>query len=346
VKDDVFTVTNFWLQWHITHLCDLHCRHCYDRTRRSQMTEAQALRTLDELERFCDEHWVVGNICFTGGNPFLYSGFFELYQEAVRRRFSVEILGNPVGYEQMEKLCRIQPPDQFQVSLEGRRTHNDYIRGAGTYDSVLSFLEVLKEMKVYSGVMLTLTADNLIEVLPLAHLLEKRTNTFNFCRLSQVGEGAALAQPTPQRFRGFLKRYISYAAKSRIAAYKENLINLVRYESGQELIHGCSGFGCSVAFDGAVLLPDGEVHGCRKFQSWMGNLWEQSLEEIYFSKASETFRRGMRACDGCFIRPACGGCVAASPRPESGISDAVDPFCWRLWPGATAIHIGVTRKMS
>jgi selenobiotic family peptide radical SAM maturase len=236
----------------------------------------------------------------------------------------------------VEKLCRIQAPEQFQVSLEGRRTHNDSIRGAGTYDRVLAFLEVLREMNVDSGVMLTLTADNLFEVLPLARLLERRADAFNFCRLSQVGEGAALAQPAPQRFRGFLKRYISYAEKSRIAGYKENLINLARYESGQELTHGCTGFGCGVAFEGVVLLPDGEVHGCRKFPSLMGNLWEQSLEEIYFSRASETFRRGMRACDGCPIRPVCGGCVAASPRPVSGISEAVDPFCWRLWAGATS----------
>lgn len=331
LRDDLFTVTNFGLQWHITQACDLHCRHCYDRTPRSQMTEAQALRALDELERFCHEHWVVGNICFTGGNPFLYRGFFELYHEAVRRGFGVQIMGNPVGSDQLEKLCRIQPPEQFQVSLEGRRTHNDSIRGAGTYDRVLSFLEVLKEMKVDSGVMLTLTADNLAEVLPLARLLEKRTEAFNFSRLSQVGEGATLAQPTPQRFRSFLKRYIAYAEQSRIAGYKENLINLMLYESGQELFHGCTGFGCAVAFDGVVLLSDGEVHGCRKFPSLMGNLWEQSLEEIYFSDAGETFRRGMRACDGCSIRPVCGGCVAASPRPASGISDAVDPFCWRLW---------------
>jgi hypothetical protein len=53
-----------------------------------------------------------------------------------------------------------------------------------------------------------------------------------------------------------------------------------------------------VAFEGVVLLSDGEVHGCRKFPLRMGNLWEQSLNEFYFSKASETFRRGMRACDG------------------------------------------------
>ena len=28
----------FTLQWHITHACDLHCKHCYDRTKRSPLT--------------------------------------------------------------------------------------------------------------------------------------------------------------------------------------------------------------------------------------------------------------------------------------------------------------------
>ncbi len=32
------TVHTFTLQWHITQACDLHCRHCYDRSDRSTMT--------------------------------------------------------------------------------------------------------------------------------------------------------------------------------------------------------------------------------------------------------------------------------------------------------------------
>ncbi|NTW51728.1 MAG: selenobiotic family peptide radical SAM maturase [Chlorobiaceae bacterium] len=329
--DELFTLAHFGLQWHITNACDLHCRHCYDRSQRSPMTGAQALRALDQFQAFCHEHWVVGHIAFTGGNPFLYPGFFDLYREAVTRGFEVEILGNPVSGDQLEKLCSIRPPGQFQVSLEGRRSCNDRIRGEGSFDRVMAFLDLLKSYDINSGVMLTLHEENYREVLPLVRLLEGLTDAFNFTRLSQTGEGAALRQLPPEKYKGFLDRYIACAASSHIAACKESLINLAFWERGEKTTVGCTGTGCGIAFDGVILLPDGEVHGCRKLPSRMGNLWEQTLEEIYFSPAGAALRRGMRACDGCPVRAVCGGCIAASTVSPSGFEDTVDPCCWRLW---------------
>jgi selenobiotic family peptide radical SAM maturase len=322
LADDRTTVTVFWLQWHLTNACDLHCRHCYDRSQRSNMTSEQAARVLDELERFCRRHWVAGNISFTGGNPFLYRGFLDLYREAVRRGFEVDILGNPVPREQIEALCRIQPPSGYQVSLEGRRSHNDSIRGAGSYDRAIKFLGLLRELGIPSGVMLTVTESNLKEVLPLARLLEGKTDGFAFTRLAPVGEGAALRQPDPARFRSFLKRYVRHAARNSTVAFKENLISLTLAECGEPLSEGCTGFGCGAAFNCLPVLPDGEVHACRRFPSLLGNIQEQSLEELYFSPAAVRYRRGMSACDGCSIRHACGGCMGAA-------SPARDQFCWR-----------------
>mgnify|MGYP006272720839 CR=1 FL=1 len=332
LPDHLCTLTHFGFQWHITNACDLHCRHCYDRSKRSPLTEAQAIRALDQYERFCHEHWVVGHIDFTGGNPFLYPGFFELYQEAVNRGIEVAILANPVSAGQLEKLCSIQPPEQFQVSLEGLKSCNDRIRGEGSFDRVMQFLDLLKSYNVSSGVMLTLHEENFDEVLPLAQLLEGRTDAFNFTRLSQVGEGATLRQISPHGYKAFLEEYLAFAESSRTASYKENLINLIHLERGEETTTGCTGSGCGIAFDGIVLLPDGEVHGCRKLPSRMGNLWDETLEEIYFSPASQELRRGMKACDGCPIRAVCGGCLAASTISPSGFADTVDPCCWRLNP--------------
>ncbi|NTU52788.1 MAG: selenobiotic family peptide radical SAM maturase [Chlorobiaceae bacterium] len=331
LSDDLFTLAHFGLQWHITNACDLHCRHCYDRSERSVMTGEQALRALDQFQSFCHEHWVVGHISFTGGNPFLYPGFFELYREAVNRGIEVEILGNPVSSEQLEKLCSIKPPGQFQVSLEGLKNCNDRIRGKGCFDRALAFLDLLKEYNIPSGVMLTLHEENLCEVLPLVRELEERADTFNFTRLSQVGEGAALRQISPAQYKTFLEEYLAFAESRPVASYKENLFNLVLRERGQETTTGCTGSGCGIAFDGVVLLPDGEVHGCRKLPSRMGNLWEETFEAIYFSPASEKLRRGMKACDGCPIRAVCGGCIAASTVPPTGFADTTDPCCWRLW---------------
>lgn len=330
VDDRWLTATSFELLLQVTNTCNLHCRHCYDRSRRADMTVTQAAHVLDELERFRERHWAQAYISFTGGNPLLHRGFQEIYQEAVRRGYETPIIGNPVARGQLEAICRIKPPDAYQVSLEGRRAHNDWVRGAGSYDRAMAFLRVLQETRVESSVMLTATAKNLGEILPLAALLDGRTNGFTYSRLARSGEGAALDQPDPARYRAFLKRYVKQAARSRISTLKENLINLMLTESGQEPSDGCTGMGCGAAFNFLAVLPDGGVYACRKFPSPVGNIYEQPLEEIYHSVEARKYRRGMRACDGCPIRHACGGCMAVAQRPAEDVSAGYDHFCWRL----------------
>ena len=330
VDDRWLTATSFELMLQVTNTCNLHCRHCYDRSRTVDMKVAQAAHVLDELDRFCKRHWAQPCITITGGNPFLHRDFSEIYQEAARRGLEIPICGNPVPRRQLEAICRIQPPEVYQVSLEGRREHNDTIRGAGTYDRAMEFLSVLQHTHVESCVMLTATSQNLGEILPLAVLLEGRTNGFSFSRLARSGEGAALDQPDPLRYRAFLKRYVKQAERSPVSTLKENLINLILTESGQQPSDGCTGFGCGAAFNFLAVLPDGRVYACRKFPSLVGNIYEQSLEEIYYSPEASRYRRGMRACDGCPIRHACGGCMAAAQRTSEDVSAASDRFCWRL----------------
>ena len=85
----------FTLQWHVTQACDLHCRHCYDRSQRGHMPWTDAIAVLDSLDHFCRAHHVQGQITFTGGNPLLHPHFTELYREASARGFILAILGNP-----------------------------------------------------------------------------------------------------------------------------------------------------------------------------------------------------------------------------------------------------------
>src|SRR4030067_1427100 len=85
---------SFTLQWHITQACDLHCKHCYDRSMRSNIEFNQAIKILDDLRVFCESKQVKGALSFTGGNPLLYPHFPELYHAASERGFSMAILGD------------------------------------------------------------------------------------------------------------------------------------------------------------------------------------------------------------------------------------------------------------
>jgi selenobiotic family peptide radical SAM maturase len=327
---DGFLVSSpsFVLQWHITQACDLHCKHCYDRSDRSPLPLDQALRILDDVQEFCAAKNVRGYITFTGGNPLLYPHFTEVYRAASERGFLLSILGNPSPRGRIEELLAIQDLHHFQISLEGLPEHNDDIRGAGHFARSIEFLKILRDLGVHSMVMLTLTKDNIDQVLPLAETLRGLTDSFTFNRLSQVGEGASLQLPTPERYARFLEQFLEAADDNPIISLKDNLLNIMLQQRGLDLFGGCTGFGCGAAFNFVTLLADGEVHACRKFPSLIGNIHEQGLAEIYDSEIARRYRTRSSACRACSLRPVCGGCMAVTYSHGLDVFHDRDPYCF------------------
>jgi selenobiotic family peptide radical SAM maturase len=319
---------SFTLQWHVTQACDLHCKHCYDRSTISPLTLEQGTTILDQFREFVLDQNVQGQVTFTGGNPLLYTHFEELYREAAKRNFQIAILGNPTTREVVQSLQAIQPLSFYQVSLEGLPAHNDSIRGEGHFERIIEFLEILKDLSIYSMVMLTLTRENMGQVLELAELLRGKVDLFTFNRLSQTGEGAALATAAKDEYQVFMSQYLEAAKGNPIMALKDNLLNIIKAEGQEEPFGGCTGYGCGAAFNFCSLLPNGDMHACRKFQSPIGNVLESSLLELYNSQKAEQYRLGPQECRGCKIRPVCGGCQAVIQSSGLDITLHKDPYCF------------------
>ena len=323
VQADLFT-----LQWHITQACDLHCKHCYDRSERDSMPLDRALTVLDDFYDFCQQMHVHGQVTFTGGNPLLYPHFDDLYRAASQLGFGIAILGNPTPRNRIQQIADISSPLYFQISLEGLAPHNDDIRGKGHFNRSLAFLDILHQLGIFSMVMLTLTRDNLDQVLPLAQLLNHRADFFTFNRLSTVGEGATLLMPQKKAFETFLRRYEKAVASIPILGRKDNLINIIRRENGQAPFGGCTGYGCGAAFNFLALLPDGEVHACRKFPSPIGNTRTKRLYDIYHSTQATQYRAGSQACHTCGLNLVCRGCLAITYSLGLDVFHDKDPFCF------------------
>jgi selenobiotic family peptide radical SAM maturase len=328
VDESFLSSHSFTFQWHITQACDLHCRHCYDRSTRSPMSLEQGLRILDDVRMFCRNRHVMKAVSFTGGNPFLYPHFLNLYRAASERGFSIGILGNPTEREKIEQLIAIQKPSHFQVSLEGLQEQNDYIRGSGHFRKIMEFLKVLKELNIFSMVMLTLTKNNMNEIIPLADMLNGYADRFHFNRLSTVGEGANLMLPEKEEYLAFLNSYEKESQKNPILGLKDNMLSILSYKKGLEPFGGCTTFGCGAAYNFLAVLSDGEVHACRKFPSPIGNIFRQSISEIYDSPQAQRYRAGCTECHTCKLHAVCGGCLAVAYSLGRNIFEEKDPFCF------------------
>jgi selenobiotic family peptide radical SAM maturase len=317
----------FTLQWHLTNACEASCRHCYDRSEAGVLPLAEAIRVLDELVAFCRLRRVRGQVCLTGGNPFLYPAFLEVYRAAAARGFPVSILGNAVPEARLRQVLEIVPPASYQVSLEGLEETNDALRGTGHFARTIAVLGLLRRLGVRSHVMLTLHRANLAEALPLAERLRGVADRFTFNRLAQVGEGSDLPLPTREELAAFLRSWVAAARTNRHLSMKENLLALVR-PRGRRPFRGCTGHGCGAAFDFVALLPDGEVHACRKLPSPIGHLGRESLAEVWASPGARRWRDGSEGCRWCGLRNSCGGCPAVAH--GAGLDPLVDrdPLCF------------------
>ena len=287
---EFFSSETFTLQWHITQTCDLNCRHCYDRSDRDPMTLAQGLEVLDNLYDFCRGHNVFGQVSFTGGNPLLYPHFDRLYAEAADRGFMTAVLGNPVPGSRMEKMLSVQKPEFYQVSLEGLRDHDDFIRGTGHYDRVMDFLKVAgRTGRLPHGDAHPYPRTTWARSLNWPTACVGIADLFTFNRLATVGRGAEMSAVPPDRFPDFLSRYMDAAEANPHMEFKDNLFNLLRGQRGLPLGGGCAGHGCGAAFNFVALLPDGEVHACRKMPSLIGNIYREKLDDIYHGPTARRF---------------------------------------------------------
>lgn len=318
----------FTLQWHITQVCDLHCKHCYDRSQRKAVDFNQGVKILDDFRTFCKTQNVFGQVTFTGGNPLLYDNFLDLYQAAADRGFQLAILGNPTEKETIREIQAIKPLEFYQVSLEGLEVHNDEIRGEGHFQRILTFLDILQQEEVYSMVMLTLTRKNQAQVLDLAEFLRDKVDLFNFNRLAMVGEGAALMSAPTEGYESFLHSYYEASLENPCMGLKDNHLNSLFHRGEKKAFGGCTGYGCGAAFNFVSVLPEGEVHACRKFPSLIGNLCDQSLAEIYYGTEAARYRSGSDACKACTTRSVCGGCLAVTHGMGLDIFKEKDPYCF------------------
>ena len=331
LKDRLFggrKTGTFTLQWHLTNDCPYHCQHCYDRSERSQLPLADSLRVLADFQNFCTQKQVTGQISLSGGDPFWYPHFWELYQAIADAWIPISILGNPVPRVQVERLIGIQMPVYYQVSLEGLPDYNDQIRGHGHFDQVIKFLAVAKELRIRTHVMLTLHDANRDQVLPLGEQLRGLTHRLSFNRLSQVGEAASMPVPDKTDYATFANQYLAARRNNPILGLKDGLLNIPLQQRGRRLFGGCTGFGCGAAFNFMALLPNGEVHACRKFPSPLGNIWAKNIDTIYHSHEAQQYRHGSKACRSCHLRRVCGGCMAVVHGQGGQIFLDRDPQCF------------------
>ena len=139
----------YFIQWHITHKCNLRCVHCYQDDYTVSASEDELFSTLNKLDLFLKNNDLKGQINLTGGEPLCHPSFFDLAESIVKRGIILGILTNGTLIDDgtAKRISELHPMF-VQVSLDGTAPVHDGIRGAGNYANAIAGIDNLKKYGV------------------------------------------------------------------------------------------------------------------------------------------------------------------------------------------------------
>ena len=338
--------TKFSMQWHITDRCDQRCKHCYIYEGKDKECSLElGLNTLecilDNFIECCDKLDRDSFLVITGGDPLLYARIWEFLQLLKNRNLKFALLGNPfhLNYEVIRSLEELGCVN-FQMSLDGLRDTHDFIRKPGSFDATLDALKYFEGSQINTAIMTTVSKTNIEEIPDLVDIVVKyRVNNFAFARYCPSSDDLDL-MVSPEEYRNFLdkmwEKYMQYQEGDTRFALKDHLWRLYLYEKGvfnpneidnpNDLILD----GCHCGITHITTLADGTVYACRRSETPVGKVPEQSFYDIFLSDEMEQYRQydKFEYCSKCELRNFCRGCPSVA-KCVTGNFYAKDPQCWK-----------------
>ncbi len=316
--------------WEITRKCNLHCRHCLSADLMEQCDEDLSLHAccgfLDELDRMD-----VFQVNFGGGEPFLRGDFLDILDYAHARRITTCVSTNGTMLDETlaGRLAEMEYL-YIQVSLDGATPGtNDPIRGMGTFERIISGIEMLVRHGFPTHKLSTntvVTAMNFREILQI-HGLGRRYGVKT--RLSRFRPSGNARRMWPDYH---LDKSQLAELSAFLSAHRDVLTGDSFFSITAEDRRGLGLNMCGAAKMTCSVTPDGSVYPCAFLQDphfRSGNITEESLESIWQNAPSFRALRSIRieSCEMCDRFSIChGGCPAVAYFLTQSVNQA-DPEC-------------------
>lgn len=279
----------FYFQWHITNLCNLRCRHCYqdDFTARGDLGQKDLLAVADNILSVLKKWDKKAIINLTGGEPFLKPELFTLleYLDGKERVKELAVItnGTCLNKETVLRLREFKKLNEIKISIEGAdESSNDHIRGKGSFAKALAAIELLRPLKrIEVTLMFTILRRNLSAAMDILNLAaEKKIGGVILERFIPWGRGRTIKEEVLNQaeWRDFVYRLLQFLElpfEKSIFAYKAFW---VRFKKSRPYLFGAP---CVVAEGGVCIMPNADVYPCRRFNLKVGNLLQEPLDKIY-----------------------------------------------------------------
>jgi len=329
---------SFFIQWHITNLCNLRCQHCYqdDFSKRNDLDWSGLKKVSDNLLATLQEWDKKACIHLTGGEPLLKPELFLLLDELNQKSFVEELgiitNGLLIDRDRIKKLSAFSKLKKIKISLDGADAEtNDSIRQKGTFKKIIENLPLIKrENHLEIIFMFTVMRRNFRSLTSFFKLCQELgVNGFIIERFIPLGKGRDRMDEVlgKEEWRELIK-----ILSDLISIEDEN--SLLPYQAFQVSFHGKEpellGAPCIIGKDGLCIMPEGNIFPCRRFPIPIGNLLNDSLKTIWEkSEILEKLRQKENLkgkCGRCEIKD-CKGCRSLALSLTGNYFEE-DPHCW------------------
>ena len=278
----------------VTYRCNARCTMCNRYKAPSKPEEELSIETIKKLPRM-----YFTNI--TGGEPFIREDLSDIVRELYKKSDRIVISTNGFFTDRIIKLCEEFPNVGIRISIEGLEKTNNEIRGLEDgFNKGYSTLKKLVELKHPDvGFGMTVQDRNAKDLVDLYNMsnelnMEFATaslhNSFYFVEAKNIIHDRLMVA---KEFENLVNKLLeSNSPKKWFRAYFNH--GLINYIFGQKRL-----LPCDMAFDTFFIDPYGDVMPCNgtKEKEVMGNLNNQTWDELWNSEQAEKVRNKVRHCN-------------------------------------------------
>ncbi len=293
-------------QWHITDICNLRCKHCYQENFTSE-SDLPLGKMKEILENLSSQFKRI-SINITGGEPFFKKDFFEFLDIVSEFKnidsFSIITNGTLLNDHNISLLKNYSKLGTLKISIDGIQS-NDIIRGSGILKIVAKNMMRIKDLKKI--IMFTAGSYNYLDINDVFQFSKEVADGIIIERFVPLGIGKELIgfyikKEEWRYIANFIKDYFSIDDINEISKYKAFYIDF----KNEKLFGALCNLGESFA-----IMPDGTIYPCRRLPISIGNaLFERDI----IGKIKD-FRRMLEKnlddkCKTCKYFNECIGCRA------------------------------------
>ena len=285
------------INWNYSYVCNLNCKHCYSRTRKSSnvASTADKYKIVDNIIKN-NVYWV--NL--GGGEPILEKDIYEIIKKMADKNIHVSLStnGTYLNEERVKKLANSNLT-RVSISLDNSNpTKHNANRGFDeSYNDVMKGIDLCRKYDIQVMISTTITTQNYRDIENIIKIgIEKDWCAISLKRIKMTGNAKenSYLELNEKQVEELYDRVIMLKNK-----YPDFTIN---FNYGQERISDLDG-GCPCGRTALAIMPNGDVIPCvYNDVLYLGNAITDDLSDIFHSPKLEYLRDNFKCLGSALVR--------------------------------------------